>query len=106
MTYTLEKDGPTEFVGAVKLRTFTMDVTNYDDDAAGDGEAFGPSDARMNRFLTVSVDVIDGTGMSAQYDETVGAVRLFESADLNGNHAEVTSNNNEGAKLRVTVWGK
>lgn len=97
----------TEYMGAVTTRFVEVDVTNYDDDAAGDGESFVPADVSMRRFQAVIAEVADGTGVKAHYDESAQAIRLFESSGTAGaNLAEVDSNANEGATLKVTCMGR
>lgn len=96
----------TEYMGAVTTRFVEVDITNYDDDSGSDGESFVPADVSMRRFQDVQPNVIDGTGYVAQYDESTGALRLFESAGSSGELAEVGSDGNNSATLRVTVLGR
>lgn len=96
----------TEYPGAMTQRFVEVEITNYDDDAGGDGESFVPGDVSMRRFQDVQPKVIDGTGYVAQYDEDTGALRLFESAGSAGEMAEVGSDGNNAATLRVTVLGR
>jgi len=96
----------TEYPGAMTQRFVEVDITNYDDDGSGDGESFVPADVSMRRFQDVQPKVIDGTGYVAQYDESTGAIRLFQSAGAAGEMAEVGSNSNNAATLRVTVLGR
>lgn len=105
MTYTLSIDD-TEFAGAMKVRTATIDITNYDSDSNGDGESVTPNDLGMNRFIFQDVGIVDNTGMTAQYDETNQAVRLYYAGTDGNAFSEVTSGNNEGAKVRFTAFGK
>lgn len=113
MTYSQDQDESTTFFGEWKVRTFQVDISNYDDDAGSDGESFTPADAGMNRFLHVHTDVIGAgsatTGMAgslAHYDESTGAIRLYHSAGADGEMAEMSSNADEGALVRVTCIGK
>jgi len=108
----------TEFLGAVKTRFVDVDITNYDDDAGGDGESFTPSDVGMNRFQKVNAEVIYGSGDAttvvncvAQYDESTGAIRLLVQSDNSGSDAntelvELAGNNNEGALVRLACMGR
>jgi len=96
----------TEYPGAMTQRFVEVDITNYDDDTSGDGESFVPGDVSMRRFQDVTPKVIDGTGYVAQYDESADALRLFESAGSAGEMAEVGSDGNNSATLRVSVLGR
>lgn len=108
----------TEFLGAVKTRFVEIDITNYDDDTSGDGEAFAPSDIGMNRFQNVQAEVMHGEGGAntvvncvAQYDYANNAVRLLvqtdnSGADANTELVELAGNNNEGAKVKLTCMGR
>lgn len=119
MTHTLDRDENTKVLGDLRVRSFKMDITNYDDDGNGDGEAFSPDDPAvgMRRGVHILVDVIGaGTatntykGSTAIYDEDTGSVRLYVQAnDGTGTAAdsltELPSNGNNGALVRVTVLG-
>lgn len=108
----------TEYAGAMRVRVVEMDISNYDDDASGDGEAFTASDAGMHRFQTVQAEVMFGEGSAttvvncvAQYDWANESVRLLhQSADGTGTTddelVEVPSNADEGAKVRLTCYGR
>lgn len=108
----------TEFAGAMKVRVVDVDITNYDDDGAGDGESFVPSDAGMHRFQDVQAQVMFGEGGAgavqncvAQYDWNAESIRLLQQSDTGDTDAdaelvEVPSNANEGAKVRVTCFGR
>lgn len=102
MTYDQSRTEPTKVVGDLTLRTFRLDITNYDDDSGGDGESFTPDDANgMHRFVHVHADVVGGSPHVANYDEDNQAIRLY---DLDGT-GEVASDGNNTATLRVTVLG-
>jgi len=119
MTRTIDRvDGP-EFAGGMEFRFFEVDVTNYDDDGNGDGEAFNAGDAGMSRLQHVDVDVDPGASSGAstqvdcvaEYDYTNGAIRLFyQSNDGTGTAeeplTEVASNSDEGAVVRVKAIGR
>lgn len=108
----------TEFAGAMKVRIADVDITNYDDDANGDGESFTPSDAGMHRFQAVIPEVKVGAGGAstvadavAQYDWSNEAIRLFEQANDGTGTAddpltEVPSNSNEGVEVNVICIGR
>lgn len=108
----------TEFAGAMKVRIVDVDITNYDDGAAGNGEAFTPSDAGMHRFQSVQPTVKYGEGSAttvqdcvAQYDWGNQALRLLQQSDSGGTDSdaelvEVPSNGNEGAMVRATCYGR
>lgn len=118
MTYDSTQDpNRTEWLGEYKLRRYELDITNYDDDSGGDGEAFGPSDALLNRFLggtPLAVDVIGGgsatnnfPGAVAHYDKSEEAIRLFVSGGTDGNDlSELASDGNNGALVEVLALGK
>lgn len=113
MSYSLDEDKRVTYFGDWKVRTFTMDVDNYDDDGSSDGEAFTPSDAGMHRFRHVHADVIGAgsatTGMLgsvAHYDEDTQAIRLYHSGGADDEMAEMSSNADEGALVRITAIGK
>ncbi|AGM11973.1 hypothetical protein DNAM5_114 [Haloarcula californiae tailed virus 1] len=91
----------TEYMGAVTTRFVTVDVSSY-----SGGEGFVPADVNMRRFQAVTVEVADGTGYSASYDEGAEAIRLYESAGASGEMAEVTSVANSPVTLRVTCMGR
>lgn len=114
MTNTQSKEESTVPIGGnLKLRIQRMEITNYDNDANGDGEAFAPSDVNMRRFVSVIPVVVDDgsasttamRGVNAMWDEANNAVRLFHSAGADGEMAEMTSNNNEGAELLLLCIG-
>jgi len=105
MTSTVTID-ETEYMGAVTTRFVEVDVTNYDDDGNSDGESFIPADVSMRRFQAVHADVNDGTGMVASYDEDAEAIRLHYAGTDGNDLSEVTSNNNEGARVRVICMGR
>lgn len=105
MTSTITID-ETEYMGAVTTRFVTVDITNYDDEGDSDGEEFVPADVSMRRFQAVVAEVQDSNGIVAHYDEANQTIRLYESAGSNSNLSEVTSNNNEGAKLRLICMGR
>lgn len=111
MTYTKSRDNPTAVIGDLKLREFEVDISNYDDDGGGDGEAFAPIDANMRRFAVSPIArVTDGTGLVATYDGTTNSIRLFGEANdgtgtASDNLTEVPSNNNEGATVTITCIG-
>lgn len=108
----------TEFPGAMKVRFADVDITNYDNNNNGDGEAVAPSDVGMNRFQVVNVQVKPGEGNAntvqncvAQYDYQNNAIRLYQQSDNSGADAdaelvEVPSNSNEGAMIRVEAKGR
>lgn len=114
MSYDLTKVESTIPIGGnLKLRVHDMDITNYDDNAGGDGEAFTPSDVNFRRFVAVIPTVVgSGTasttameGVTAEWDESNQAIRVYHSAGADGEMAEMTSNNNEGTRLRLLCVG-
>lgn len=117
MTSTIDR-GELEFFGPVKVRHTQLDVSNYDDDAAGDGELLQASDVGFYRIMHVRVESVDSAdATTASFDASVGtdgkegAVRLFYQAnDGNGTAndplTEVTSNTNATATLQLAVFGK
>jgi len=108
----------TEFLGAVKTRFVDVDISNYDDDAGGDGESFTPSDIGMNRFQKVSAEVKYGEGSAttvvncvAQYDYQNNSLRLLVQENdgtgtANDELVELASNNNDGATVRLACMGR
>ena len=106
MTKTVDIDEPTEYMGAVVTRFAEVDITNYDDGAAGEGESFVPADVSMRRFQAVVAEVNDDTGMTAHYDEDTDSIRLYYGATDGDELSEVASNNNEGARVRVICLGR
>lgn len=114
MTYTLSSVESTIPIGGnLNLRIEDMDITNYDDDAGSDGESFTPSDVNMRRFVAV-IPVVIGAGsasttamegVTAEWDEGTGAIRVYHSGGADGEMAEMTSNNSEGTKLRLLCIG-
>lgn len=108
----------TEFAGAMKVRVVDVDITNYDDGDAGNGESFTPSDAGMHRFQFVSPEVKYGEGGAnttvtcvAQYDWSQESIRLLQQSDSGGTDSdadfvEVPGNGNEGVLVRVTCFGR
>lgn len=109
--------GEVEYAGAMEFRFFEVDITNYDSDTTGDGEAFSPSDAGMSRFQRVicEVDPNAGSGANnvvaavAQYDYTNQSIRLFghDAGDTGvSGLTELGSDNNEGAVVKVTAIGR
>jgi len=49
----------------MEYRFFEVDITNYDDDTNGDGEAFDETDAGMSRIQHVDVHVDPGAASDA-----------------------------------------
>ena len=103
----------TEFVGQMRTRIVEVDVTNYDDNAGGDGESFSPKDAGLNRFKHVSAEVNPGGGSAgtvvnavAQYDWDEEALRLYYAGTDGSELSEVSSNANEGAEVRLMCFGQ
>ena len=103
----------TEFVGQMRTRIVDVDITNYDDDAAGDGEAFSPKDAGLNRFKHVSAEVNPGSGSAtnevnavAQYDWENESIRLYYGGTDGDELSEVGSNADEGAEVRLMCFGQ
>lgn len=103
MANTIERSNTkTEFFGSHKVRSYEMDISDY----SGDGEGLTPADVGMNRFLHVLVDVVDGSGYLAQYDESTQEVRLFESGADAAPLSEVAGGSGNTAIVRVTAIGK
>lgn len=102
----------TETFGAVTTTVQTVDVTDYNHG----GESFEADDAKLYRFLHVSVEVADGTPVVAQYDRSVGGddegvIRLYRQSNDGGGTAneplsEVPDSANLDAELEVTCYGK
>lgn len=67
----------TEFAGAMKVRFATMDITSYETG----GEPVFPNSVGMNRFQSVFVDVSDGTGATANYNDATDSVELYVQAN-------------------------
>lgn len=89
-------------MGAQKVRVVDMDITSY---TAG-GEAFGPSDVGMTRFIRVEAYVEDGTPLFARYNHSTGKLMLHgeaDSADTDTLIDEAAAG--ETAKVRVTAYG-
>lgn len=96
--------------GHLKMRIQEMSISNYDDDAAGDGEAFAPADVNMRRFTMVIPIVTDAAAVEAQYDEGANAVRLFRQANdgtgtANDPLVEAPSNSNVSATVKLICVG-
>ena len=114
MAYTIDERSTPEFAGAMMYRFLDIDIINYDDDDSGDGEAFTAEDAGMSRLQQVDVQVIpDGNSEAstevnavAQYDYTAGAIRLMYGGTDGSELSEVTSNTDEGARVRVKAIGR
>lgn len=116
MTNTISR-GELEFLGPVKVRHTEMDVSNYDSDAAGDGELLQASNVGLHRIMHVRIDSVAGDAVSASFDASVGvdgkegAIRLHQQANdglgtANDPLTEVASNANATATLQLTVFGK
>lgn len=113
MANSITRDG-VEFAGAMEVRFFDVDITNYDSDGSGDGEAFSPSDAGMQRFQNVVCTVKPNAGSGAttalnavaQYDYANESIRLYHSGGADGEMAEASSNADEGAVVRVMAIGR
>jgi hypothetical protein len=100
MTYTLTKTESTVPIGGnLNLRVYEMDVSNYDDDTGGDGEAFAPVDANMRRFVYVGASETSAAAQWAKYDEATGAVRLYNSS------GEVGSDGGNTGTVKLFVVG-
>lgn len=76
MTYTASIEA-TEFLGAVKHRNATVDITGYDTG----GETITPNDVGLNRFQWVHAYVRDGSNYIVQFDETTNTLTLRDPAD-------------------------
>jgi len=98
----------------MEYRFFEVDITNYDDDTNGDGEAFDESDAGMSRIQHVDVHVDPGAASdattqvncTAQYDYENGSIRLFYGGTDGADLSEVAGNADEGAVVRVKAIGR
>lgn len=100
MTYTQTRiENTVPLGGNLYLRTEELDITNYDDDGGGDGEAFTPQDVNFRRFVAVIPLVTDNAGYEAQYDEDAEAIRLYDGA------SEVASNGDNTATVKVLCIG-
>jgi len=114
MTRTINQLERPEFAGGMEFRFFEVDITNYDDDGNGDGEAFNAGDAGMSRLQHVEVEVDPGASSGAtttvnavaQYDYQNGAIRLFYGGTDGADLSEVASNADEGAVVRVKAIGR
>ncbi len=114
MTRNIERIDRPEFAGAMEFRFFEVDITNYDDDGGGDGEPFNAGDVGMSRFQDVQVQVHPGAQSGAntqvnavaQYDYSIGSLRLFYGGTDGNELSEVGSNSDEGAVVRVRVIGR
>ncbi len=84
----------TEFPGAMKMRTVRAENTSNED-------GFTPNDAGMNRFIFVSVEVIDGSEALATYDEAEQEINLLQPLDTGG-YEEYP----DPATVRLTAFGK
>lgn len=100
--------------GNLVMRVVDVDVSNYDDEAGSDGEALTPQDLGLSRRAVAGWAEVIGAGsasgtamegVSAQYRPNDGQLRLYHSGGADGEMAEMTSNNNEGAKVRVVAIG-
>lgn len=102
----------TETFGAVTTTVQTVEIEDY----SNGGESFEAYDAKLYRFLHVSVEVADGTGVVAQFDRTVegddeGVLRLYQQSNDGGGSAsepltEVPDSANVDVELQVTCYGK
>jgi hypothetical protein len=103
-----------EFAGGMEFRFFEVDITNYDSDGGGDGEAFNAADAGMSRLQHVDAQVDPGTSSGAnsqvnavaQYDYDTGSIRLFYGGTDGAELSEVGSNADEGAVVRIKAIGR
>lgn len=98
--------------GPLKMQVYEMDIDNYDSDNNSDGEAFAPSDVGWRRFVAVIPFVVGPgsantgfEGARAMWDEAANAIRLHHSAGSDGEMAEMSSNANEGALVKLVVIG-
>lgn len=99
--------------GNLYLRTFDMDISNYDDDTNSDGESFAPADVNFRRFVAVIPIVVGGgsasssamEGVTAEWEEANNNIRLYHSSGADGEMAEMSSDSNEGTKLRLLCIG-
>jgi hypothetical protein len=97
------------------MRIQDMDITNYgyDGSSTTDGEPFAPADVNMRRFVYVQPIVV-GTGsasttamegVNATWDKGNNNIHLFHSGGGDGEMAEMTKNNDEGAEVRLICVG-
>jgi len=103
---------PVPLGGQHELRVWDMDISNYDDDSGGDGESLTPTDVGLRRFTWVMPIVVgEGSatnsmkGVEAMYDEENDAIRLFYSEGVEAEMREMTSNADEGARVRLVCLG-
>lgn len=100
MTYTSTRVENTIPIGGnLKMRVEELDITNYDDDGSGDGEAFAPVDVNMRRFVAVFALETSGNAQWAKYDEANSAVRVY------GSSGEIGSNADNTATVKVVCIG-
>lgn len=96
----------TKTFGDMYARIFEVEITNYDEDGSGDGEAFGTSDTQFGRFWgSPRVQVTSDTGYVAHYDASTQSIRLYESAGAQGELSEVASDGNHTATVEVEARG-
>lgn len=103
-----------EFAGAMAIRFIEVDITNYDDGNNGNGESFGTTDAGLSRLQRVHCETDPGASSAAntevnavaQYDYSNNSIRLHYGGTDGNELSEVTSNNNEGAVVKVTAIGR
>lgn len=100
MTHTTSKIESTVPIGGnLKMRVQEMDITNYDDDGGGDGEAFAPADVNMRRFVCVFALETSSAAQWSKYDDATEAVRLYNSS------GEVASNGSNTGTVRLVCVG-
>lgn len=100
MTKTVDVDEPTEYMGGVTTRFVEVNITDYDDASAGNGESFTPADVSMRRFQTVIAEVNEDNGYTANYDEDEQSIRLYDGG------TEVTGGSGNSARLRLVCLGR
>lgn len=116
MVNTLTKTEATVPLGGhLRMRIYDMDITNYgyDGTSTTDGEPFSPSDVGFRR-LTFVIPIVVGTGsasttamegVNATWDKGNNNIHLWHSGGADGEMAEMTKNNSEGAELRLICIG-
>lgn len=99
--------------GNLVMRVVDVVITNYDDDDSGDGESLTPADLGLARRAIAGWAEVIGPGsattgfegVTAQYRPNSDTLRVFHSGGADGEMAEMSSNADEGTKVRVVAIG-
>lgn len=94
MARTITKLERTEYAGDLKVRKYEVDITSY----TTGGEDLTPGDFRLNRFITLVFNEVDGDVEYANYDTTNQKMQVYDAG------GELASSGT--ATFHVTAFGK